>query len=208
ITRHSVDGTREYTTDRFHAVQDLARRTTRVVELCERNRLLVCGDLKDGIRRRVDDPLPRALVFLTELLDDLRTRCSLVAEDAAAGTVHERIYNVVRKPVRIRRHRLRRHDAHQLPVTRGRVLPLRPLDQPSGNGRRTRLRRTALEGLDVPEAERFEVREIQASDGAGDVSERVRSLVAVLRGVGKLARTNGVEHDDTRPRHAAILGRS
>ena len=42
----------------------------------------------------------------------------------------------------------------------------------------------------------------RAAHGASDVPEGVRPLVAVFRGVRKLAGTHGIEHDDTRPRHA------
>ena len=131
----------------------------------------------------------------------------LVAEHAAPGPVHERVDHVVREAVRVRRHRLRRDDAHQLPVAGGRVLALRALEQAAGDGRRAGLRRAALERLDVAEAERLEVRQVEAADGARDVAERVRALVAVFVGVGQLAGADGVEHDDAGPRHGAILGR-
>ena len=61
-----------------------------------------------------------------------------------------------------------------------RVLALRALEQPAGDRRRARLRRAALERLDVAEAERLEVRQVEAADGARDVAERVGALVAVL----------------------------
>ena len=51
------------------------------------------------------------------------------------------------------------------------------------------LRRAALERLDVAEPERLEIREIEPTHGASDVAERVRALVAVLGGIGKLAGT-------------------
>ena len=106
------------------------------------------------------------------------------------------------KPVRIGRHRLRRDDAHQLPVAGRRVLALRALDEPARDRRRSRLRRAALERLDVAEPERLEIRQVEAADGAGDVAERVRSLVAVLGGVRQRARADGVQHDDARAGHA------
>ena len=77
-----------------------------VVELLERDRLLVRGDLEDRVGRRVDDPLAGPLVLLAELLDDLRARRGLVAEHAAPGPVHERVDHVVREAVRVGRERL------------------------------------------------------------------------------------------------------
>ena len=103
----------------------------------------------------------------------------------------------MREPVRIERERLRGDDAHHLPVARRRVLALRALDQATGDGRRSGLRRAALERLDVPEAEGLHVRQIESADGLRDVSERVRALVAVLAGVGQLAGPHGVEDDHT-----------
>ena len=145
-------------------------------------------------------------MFLAELLNDLRAGGDLVAQNASTRPVHERVDHIVREAVRIRRHRLRCHDAHQLPVAGRRVLALRPLDQATCDGRRAGLRRTTFERLDVSQAERLEIREVEAADRARDVSERVRALVTVFRRIGKLSRSNGVEHDDARPRHAAILG--
>ena len=129
-----------------------------VVELLERDRLLVRGDLEDRVGGRVDDPLARLLVLLAELLDDLRPARRLVAEHAAGGAVHERVDHVVREAVRVGRERLRRDDPHQLPVADRRVLALRALEQPAGDRGRARLRRAALERLDVAEAERLQVR--------------------------------------------------
>ena len=80
---------------------------TGVVELLERDRLLVRGDLEHRVGGRVDDPLARLLVLLAELLDHLGPRCRLVAEDAAAGAVHERVDHLVGEAVRVGRERRR-----------------------------------------------------------------------------------------------------
>ena len=69
------------------------------------------------------------------------------------------------------------------------------------------LRRAALELLDVAEAERLQVRQVEPADGARDVPERVRALVAELGGVRQRAGADGVEHDHAGSGHRAILGR-
>src|SRR5205085_328426 len=56
----------------------------------------------------------------------------------------------------------------------------------------------ALERLDVAEAERLEVRQVEAPDRPRDVSERVGALVAELRRIGKRAGADGIEHDHAR----------
>ncbi len=178
-----------------------------VVELLERDRLLVGGDLEDGVGGRVDDPLARLLVLLAELVDDVRAGRGLVPEHAARRPVHERVDHVVREPVRVGRHRGRGDDAHQLPVPRGRVLPLRALDEAARDRRRARLGRAALERERVAEPERLERGQVEASDGAGDVADRVRPLVSVLGRVRQLPCTDGVEHDHARTRHAGSLRR-
>ena len=71
--------------------------------------------------------------------------------------------------------------------------------------RRSGLRRAALQLLDVPEAERLEVGQVEAADGPGDVAERVRALVSELVRIRQRPRAHGIEHDHARARHAAIL---
>ena len=161
-------------------VRIAARGSAAVVELFERNRVLVGGDLEDGVRRGVDDPLPRPLVLVAELLDDLGPGGGRVAEHSAAGLVHERVDHVVRESVRVRRKRLGGDDPHQLPVAGGRVLALRPLEEPTRHRGRSRLQRTALERLHVAEPERLEARQVEPADGSRHVAERVRPLVAVF----------------------------
>jgi hypothetical protein len=51
-------------------------------------------------------------------------------------------------------------------VARRRVLALRPLDEPARDGGCVRLRRAALKLLDVAEAERLEVRQVEPADRA------------------------------------------
>jgi hypothetical protein len=145
-------------------------------------------------------------VLLPELLDDLGAGRRLVAEHASSGAVHERIDHVVRESVRVRRERLRRHHAHELPVPSRRVLALRALEQAARHRGRPGLRRTPVEGLYVPQAERLEARQVETADRSRDVAQCVRALVSVLGGVRQLAGADGIEHDDARPGHRAILG--
>ncbi len=198
---------RDHAPDGVLAGEDLACDPGRGVQLLERHRLLVRRNLKDRVRRRVDDPFPCLLVLLPQLLDDLGAGGRLVAEHAAAGPVHERVDHVLGEAVRVRRERRRREHAHQLPVSGRRVLALRALDEPAGDRRSARLRRAAFELGDVPQTERLEARQVEAADCVRDVPQSVRPLVAVVRRVGQLARPDGVQHDYACPWHAAILRR-
>src|SRR6266508_4294302 len=59
--------------------------------------------------------------------------------------------------------------------------------------------------MTLPSPARLERRQVEAPDGAGDVAERVRPFVAEVGRVRQLTRPDGVQDDDARPRHAAIL---
>jgi len=80
-----------------------------------------------------------------------------------------------------------------------------PLDEPSGDGGRPVHRRAAFERLDVAEPERLEIGEIESADGFRDVAERVGAFVSELGRVGQLPCADGVQHDDARAGHGAIL---
>jgi hypothetical protein len=74
VTRRPGERPGDHAADRVRAGEDLPGDATALVELLERDRLLVRGDLEDRVRGRIDDPLARPLLLLAELLDDLRPR--------------------------------------------------------------------------------------------------------------------------------------
>ena len=86
-----------------------------------------------------------------------------------------------------------------------RVLALRALEQPTRDRRGARLGRAALERLDVAEPERLEVGQVEAPDGASDVSERVRAFIPPLGSIWQRTGADGIEHDHAGPRHAGSL---
>jgi hypothetical protein len=90
-------------------------------------------------------------------------------------------------------------------MARHRVFALRVLDETPCDRRSARLRRATLKLLDIPEAEGFEVGEVEPPDRSGDIPEGVRTLVAVFRRVRERPGPNRVEHDDAGARHGAIL---
>jgi hypothetical protein len=60
------------------------------------------------------------------------------------------------------------------------------------------------ERLDAAESERLQVREIEPTDGAGEVAERITAGVTVCGRIGRLADADAVEDEDHRtPDHAA-----
>ncbi len=201
----TLERPRDHPADGVLAGEDVPRGLGSRVQLLQRDRVRVGGDLKDAVTGRVDDPLPRLLVLLAELVDDLGARRGLVADHSPPRPVRERVDDVEREAVRVRRKGLRGDDAHELPVARRRVLPLRAFEQPAGDRRRTRLRRATLELLDVAQPQRLETRQIEPADCLGDVAERVGALVPVLGRIRQLSGPDGVEDDDARPWHGGIL---
>jgi hypothetical protein len=183
VPRLALEGSCDHAPDRVLPGQDLPRDLAAAVELVERDRVDVRGDLEDGICRGVDDPLPGSLMLLAELLDDLGAGRRLVPQHSAARSMHERIEHLEGETVPVGWKGLGRDHPHQLPVARRRVLALGSLEQAPGDGRRTGLRRAPLELFDVPEAERLEVREVEAADRLRDVSERVGTFVAEVGSV-------------------------
>jgi len=66
--------------------------------------------------------------------------------------------------------------------------------------------RAAFERLDVAQAERLHVWQVESADRLGDVAERVRALVPVAVGIRQCTGADGVEDDHAGSGHAAILG--
>jgi hypothetical protein len=140
----AVEGAGDHPPDGMLALEQPAGLPAPAVELVEGDDPLVGGDLEHRVGRGVDDRLAGLQVLGAELLDDLGARGWLVAEDAAADGVGEGIDHLGREPVGIGRERLVEDDAHHLPVAGGGVLAPRALDEPAGNRRSARLRRTTL----------------------------------------------------------------
>ena len=162
-----------------------------------------------------------------ELVEDRGAGGMAVAEDAGELRLgDERVRELGREgrlgvrevaPVEVDRH------AGDLPVARGRVLAARGLDavapSPGGLAERLEVRRQppGRGRAGKAEAERDEVRQMQrtlAQSGAvalppgaglGDVADRVGAGVAIGGGILGAADADGVEHDDQRAGHQAVI---
>ena len=82
-------GRADHAPDGVLAGEDLPGEAAGLVQVIERDRLLVRGDLEDGVGGRVGVRFPVALVLLAELFDDLGPGRGLVADHAAARPVRE-----------------------------------------------------------------------------------------------------------------------
>jgi hypothetical protein len=183
-----------------HLTRGLARR----VELRLREHVDVRRELKHRVGRRVEDDLAGLEVVRAPVLDDLGAAVGLVAAEAQAGRLLDPLDHLGREAVRIGRQRMIRDHAHQLPVPGGRLLAGTERMEAAMDHRVLRGRHS-LDRDDVAEPEAAERREIEPANPFGDVSERVRAGVAVVRGVGQFAHSAGIHHDHGRTWHCAAI---
>ena len=181
-TRRAVERSRDHASYCVLPGQDPASGEAVVVQLLLLHHVRMCGDLEDGVLRRVDDQLAGTKVPLAVVEDRAQPLRRRVADHAAARRALELGDHLRREPPGV--HGEARHaDAHHLPVPRGRVLPRPERPQPAVHG-------GLLGGLHaadrrhVSEAERLQGRHLEPPDRVGHVGERVRPLVAVLPSVG------------------------
>ncbi len=66
-------------------------------------------------------------------------------------------------------------------------------------------RRHALYPGDVAEAQGAQVRDVEATDGAGRIDQGVGSLVPEGRSIRRVAGPDAVQHDDDRPAYLCLL---
>ncbi len=123
--------------------QDAPRLGAPVVKLLDGDDILVGCDLEDAVRRRVDDRLPGAQVFLAELLDDLRARSRIVAQYPAPDRLLERLDYLLGEAVWVGRKRALCDQPCHFPVTSDRVLAFRPFEHYTKRGRAVGSRRNA-----------------------------------------------------------------
>src|SRR5436309_11524729 len=93
-----------------------------MVELIERDDILVSGDLEDAIRRGVEDGATGAHVLIAQFFDDFGAGRWLVAQHFAPDELLKLRYNVGREAMRVGRKRFAQHDAGHFPVAGGTVL--------------------------------------------------------------------------------------
>ncbi len=198
VARLALERPRDHAPDGVLAGHHRPRGAARLDELVLAQPVVVGGELEHRVGRRVEDHLARAQVVLAELLDDGDAVGRAVGAEAQAGRALELGHERRREAARIGRRRGVGDDAHELPVTGGRVLARTERVQPPVERGRRRRRDTG-DRDDRAEAEALERRQTEPADRVGDVRERVRlGRVAVGLGVRERADAAGVEHDHGR----------
>src|SRR5690606_16507180 len=116
------EGTRDDPAD-TEFVADFSRDLRDVVETLQSERLLVRGDLPDGIRARVKDRFSGRDVFVAEFFDDLGSGRGLVPEDARKPAfAHPTIHDLGGETFGIGLERFFDDETRHLPMTGSRVL--------------------------------------------------------------------------------------
>lgn len=154
-----------------------------IIELFERNYILVSGYLKDAVRRGIDDEISGLHMLSAVVKNDLRARIGLVAEHAAPGKARKLIDSILREAVRESRHRLFGHDSGYLPMTCSCILSGRTLGSSAectAWGLNCAFWR---DSVDIEKTERAHIRHIKIF-GAADRAESVAAAVAVFRASG------------------------
>ena len=166
------------------------------MQLRERHHLFVGRDLEDRIGRGVHDPCPGARVLGAELVEHGGAAANHVADARPARAGAELVEQDLRKAVRIGGERRDKVNAGEFPVPGRAVLARRLGLQDAVGRRRMRFAGQPGNGGQVSKARALEVRQVKTAHAARRVRERVRALVAVLVGVGRLADTHAVEHEN------------
>ena len=148
--------------------------------------------------------LAGAHVLVAELLDDDGTARRPVAEPAQPGLARERVHDLGRKAVRVRRERLVEAHPDHLPVPGRGVLAGRELGAAAPRRSGVLAWSDPFDARDVAEPHGAEVGHLQAPNCARGVAERVAADIAVVRGIGKLTHTDRVEHENDRTRRGPV----
>src|SRR5690606_38095992 len=147
-------------------------------------------------------------VLLAQLGDYLGAGGRVVAEVRPAGDSVERGHQVLREALE-RPERVVEDHAHELPMSRRRVLAGRQLPHATVAGKWVRDRRQGMDTFDVPQPQRGQVRQRHRST-LKSVVEGVRTRITALGtvseavGVRQRADTDRIEHHQGH-RHAASL---
>ena len=179
-----------------------ARRLAPRIELLQRHDLLVRRDLEDAVRAGVDDGQPGAQVLRAELLEDHRPAGRLVAQVARCSREPLPFAQEVRgKSAGESSEAFLEHHPHHFPVAGGGVLALGLLRHLAVGGSR-RLRRPAAGNAgDVSQTPALEIGQLQTTDAARAIPQRIRARVAIGCSIGKLACAAGIDHDGDEPAH-------
>src|SRR5438067_12080333 len=134
-------------------------------------------DLKNRIRRRIDDPVSRSKMLGTEFIDHFGSAGNNVSNDSSTGGRRETRDHILGKSVWISRKRFREMDAGDLPVTCRTVFSGRRRIHRAPGADRPIDSRSSLEGSNVSQSAHVQSRKIKSSDCMSEMSKSVAALI-------------------------------
>lgn len=129
-------------------------------------------------------------MFFPKFVEDLRAAPGVIPEERNAGGALDHPNEFLWKMRKCRK-RLLQHDAGNLPMSSGRVLPCGTCAHPP----ETRPRLSLLT-QNTQEAERIEIRQIQFRDSLQNMSQGIRANVAVSRCIRRVTNAHAVENQN------------
>ena len=150
------------------------------------------GDLKNAVRRGVDDQRPGAQMFFSIVANNIGARIGLVTEHAAPGQLGEACNERVWEAVREGRQGGGGDKTGDFPVSDGGVFAHGRL--PHAGKRRAGRGNASAYTFYIEKSERGEVRAVE-SGVAADAAQGVAALIAEMCRVGRGADAHGVENN-------------
>ena len=186
------EGTGDHPAHAVLALQDPPGNTAVLVELLQRDDLLMGRNLEDGVSGGVDNQVPGLHMLVAEFVDDGGAGPGGVGQDAAARGLPEGLQHLLGEAVGIGRHGIRGDDAGNLPVADGGVLAHGGLGQLAVGAAGFFNRSQEFQTRDIAETGCPHVGDRQQL-GSGAGAQGVDAYVAELGGVPHFTGAAGVQ---------------
>ena len=175
------------------ALHDLSGLVADVIELLDRNDVLVSRDLQNAVSARVDDEISGLNVMLAVVPYDICAGIGLVADYPSARSLGQLVQDLLREALVICRERFRRYHARHLPVAYRRVLAAGLLVHAAVAAVDLVLRIIERRTRDVLESELFHDRHVHLAALVA-AAESIGSGIAEVSRVRSASDARAVEH--------------
>src|SRR5580704_4971038 len=108
---------RDHSSHAVRSIEQLSSNFAHAVQLGDGNHVFMRRDLKNTVARRVDNGPSGSHMFFAKFLDDLRSRCRLVADGPAPYLFLKRFDNFARESVRVHWKCLIKPNARHFPMS-------------------------------------------------------------------------------------------
>ena len=213
--RVAADERPRYDAPDVQRIGKLTRDGAHLVKAIQAEGRLMGSDLDDGVDGGVDDGLAGSEVLSAQRLDDLDAGGVAIAENARQAATADQGFGKARRearngigevtPVEVQR------QARNFPMAGRRVLAPGPFRRAAPLGLRAlgarqpggEIAARELTGMAEAEVEQMGNAERPAGSGtrSGDMTNGIRTIIAIARCVGRAADTDGIEYEKEGARH-------